>query len=58
MVILVGAFLVTILVVGTAALSGHPLYLIVVALLVGCAILVTTRRGGARLAWPWRGGKR
>jgi hypothetical protein len=58
MVILVGAFLVAILVVGTAALSGHPLYLIVVALLVGCAILAITRRGGARLAWPRRGDRR
>jgi hypothetical protein len=59
MVILVGAFLLTLLIVGTAALSGHPLYLIVVGLLVGCAVLVATRRGdGLRLAWPRRGGRR
>lgn len=59
MVILVGAFLLAVLVVGAAALSGHPLYLIALALVVGCAILVATRRpDGARLAWPRRGGRR
>jgi hypothetical protein len=59
MVILVGAFLLTVLVVGAAALSGHPLYLIVLALVVGCAILVTTRRAdGARLARPRHGDRR
>jgi hypothetical protein len=59
MVIIVGAFLLTVLVVGAAALSGHPLYLIASALVVGCAILVTTRRAdGARPAWPRRGDRR
>jgi hypothetical protein len=59
MVILVGAFLLTVLVVGTAALSGHPLYLIALALVVGCAILVATRRvDGSRLAWTRRGDRR
>jgi hypothetical protein len=58
MVILVGAFLLTVLVVGAAALSGHPLYLIALALVVGYAILVATRRAdGPRLAWPRRGGR-
>jgi hypothetical protein len=59
MVILVGAFLLTVLVVGAAALSGHPLYLIALALVVGCALLVATRRAdGPRPAWPRRGGRR
>jgi hypothetical protein len=59
MVILVGAFLLTVLVVGAAALSGHPLYLIALALVVSCAILVATRRpDGPRLARPRRGGRR
>jgi hypothetical protein len=36
---LVGAFLLALLVVGAAALSGHPLTLIAIALVVGGAIL-------------------
>jgi uncharacterized membrane protein YeaQ/YmgE (transglycosylase-associated protein family) len=43
MVLLMGAFLATVLLVGTAALSGHPLSLILVAALVGAAILLLTR---------------
>ncbi|MGC9668750.1 hypothetical protein ACNTMW_19605 [Planosporangium sp. 12N6] len=39
MVALVGALMVGLLVVGTAALSGHPLPMIVVALVVGCVIV-------------------
>jgi divalent metal cation (Fe/Co/Zn/Cd) transporter len=39
-----GTFLVALLVVGTAALSGHPLYLIAAALVVGCAILAVMWR--------------
>jgi hypothetical protein len=44
MVTLVGAFLVALLVVGTAALSGYPLYLIAAALVVGCTILAVMWR--------------
>jgi hypothetical protein len=44
MVALVATILLTILFVGTAALSGHPLYLIAIALVVGCAIPVISRR--------------
>ncbi len=59
MVILVGAFALTVLVVGAAALSGHPLYLIALALVVGCAILVASHRAdGPRLARPRRGDRR
>jgi hypothetical protein len=59
MVILMGAFLLAVLVVGAAALSGHPLYLIAVALVVGCAILAATRGADApRLVWFRRDGRR
>jgi hypothetical protein len=44
MATLVGAFLLTLLVVGAAALSGHPLPLIAVALVVGAVVLIGTRR--------------
>jgi hypothetical protein len=59
MVILVGAFLVAVLVVGAAALSGYPLYLIVAALVVGCAVLALTRRStGSRVTDRSRGERR
>jgi divalent metal cation (Fe/Co/Zn/Cd) transporter len=44
MAALVGAFLVALLIVGTAALSGYPLLLIAAALAVGCAILAVMWR--------------
>ncbi|GII24512.1 hypothetical protein [Planosporangium mesophilum] len=44
MATLVGAFLVALLVVGTAALSGHPLPLIAAALVVGCVIIAVMWR--------------
>ena len=43
MALLIGTMLLSVLVVGTAALSGHPLYLITLALLVAAAILGLTR---------------
>jgi hypothetical protein len=48
MTMLIGAMLLAVLVLGTAALSGHPLYLIAVALAVGAVILAATRRPAGR----------
>jgi hypothetical protein len=48
MTMLIGAMLLAVLVLGTAALSGHPLYLIAVALVVGIAILAATRRSAGQ----------
>jgi hypothetical protein len=44
MIALMGAVLLAILVLGTAALAGHPLYLIVLAALLGGLVLFLGRR--------------
>jgi hypothetical protein len=42
--VLMGTILVAVFVIGTAALSGHPLYLVGLALTVAAAILTVSRR--------------
>jgi hypothetical protein len=42
---LMGAVLMTVIVVGTAALSGHPLYMIAIGLAIGGAVFALTSRG-------------
>jgi hypothetical protein len=50
MIILMGTILLGILIVGTAALSSHPLYLIAAAAVLACVILVVARQAsGERL---------
>ncbi len=46
MLILMGAILLAILVVGTAAMAGHPLVFIAAGTLIAAAILLLARRGG------------
>jgi hypothetical protein len=52
--LLLGALAASILVIGAAAFTGHPLYLIIVGLVAGAAVLVATRRAnGLRPVFRW-----
>ncbi|HKT05930.1 MAG TPA: hypothetical protein VJT31_41015 [Rugosimonospora sp.] len=53
MLLLMGTILMAILVVGTAALAGHPLYLIVAGVALAAGILVLARRGRRRTQDEW-----
>lgn len=55
MLLLMGTILLAILVVGTAALAGHSLYLIAAGGLLAAAVLVLSRRGRDRT--PREGGR-
>lgn len=48
MLVVMGTILLAILVVGTAAMAGHPLYLIAAGTLIAAAILLLARRRAER----------
>ena len=55
MLLLMGTILLAVLVVGTAALAGHSIYLIAAGALLATAVLVLARRGRERT--PREGGR-